>query len=89
MHPRVQNKLFDELQQVFQSKSEEVTEEKIESCVYLDLVVKEAMRVWPSIPFLVRTLNEEVDFGIYLIKSSCPLLFILQFEQEIALYPVV
>lgn len=65
MHPRVQEKLFDELQQVFQSKDEEVTEEKIESCVYLDLVVKESMRVWPSIPFLARTLNEEVDFGTY------------------------
>lgn len=63
MHPRVQDKVFEELQLLFDADDEEVSEDKLERLVYLEMVLKETMRLWPSIPFIARSLTEDVELG--------------------------
>lgn len=41
MHPTVQEKVYEELQTVFDSQNEEVTYEHIQRLTYLDRVIKE------------------------------------------------
>jgi cytochrome P450 len=62
-YPEVQDKIFDELQTVFSSEDEEVTEEHLKQLIYLDLVMKEVMRLWPSSPFMVRRLGKDMKLG--------------------------
>lgn len=43
-YPDVQEKLCKELQEVFATQDEEVTEEKLNQLPYMDMVIKEVMR---------------------------------------------
>lgn len=63
MHPLIQDKVFEELQLLFDADDEEVTDDKLERLVYLEMVLKEAMRLWPSIPFIARSLTEDIKLG--------------------------
>lgn len=69
MHPKIQEKLYDELQQLFKSRDEEVTDDHLEKLVYTEMVLKESMRIWPAIPFLARNLSQDLDLGK---KSTAP-----------------
>ena len=61
--PDIQEKLFEELQNVFGSQDQEVTEKEISELIYLDLVVKETLRFWTLVPFFGRKLSQNVDIG--------------------------
>jgi cytochrome P450 len=63
-YPEVQDKIFDELQTVFSSQDEEVTEEHLKQLIYLDLVIKEVMRLWPTVPFMARRLGKDMNLGM-------------------------
>ena len=43
-YPDIQEKLFEELQNVFVSQDQDVTEKEINNLFYLDLVIIEVMR---------------------------------------------
>lgn len=62
--PEVQRKLNEEIQQVIGEG--DVTFRKINELKYLDLVVKETMRLYPPVPIIARRLHEEVDFGDFI-----------------------
>jgi cytochrome P450 family 4 len=61
--PEVQDKIFEELQTVFSSEDEAVTEEHLKQLTYLDLVTKEVLRLWPSLPFIARDLSKDIMLG--------------------------
>lgn len=61
-YPEVQRKLNEEIQEVIGDG--EVTFQIINELKYLDLVVKESLRLCPPVPIIARRLYEEVDFGI-------------------------
>lgn len=69
-YPEVQDKIFEELQSVFASVDEEVTEEHLKELVYLEMVIKEVMRFWPTIPFIARYLTEDLDLGNCVIPGD-------------------
>lgn len=54
-------------------KTTDVTIEQIRAMKYLDCVIKETLRMWPSIPFVSRDLSEDTTIGKYLIPkgTSC------------------
>jgi cytochrome P450 len=62
-HPEVQDKIFEELQRVFCSVDEEVTDEHLKRLTYLDCVIKETMRFWPPVPHIARRLGEDTQLG--------------------------
>jgi cytochrome P450 len=62
-YPEVQDKIFEELQSVFCSVDEEVTDEHLKQLTYLDLVIKEVMRFWTPVPHIARSLNKDMELG--------------------------
>lgn len=44
-------------------KTTDVTNEQIREMKYLDRVIKETLRMWPSIPFVARQMTEDLLVG--------------------------
>lgn len=38
---------------------------------YLELVIKESLRLYPSVPFIARKITEEVTAGGYTLPKGC------------------
>jgi cytochrome P450 family 4 len=84
-HAEVQTKLFEEIQQVIGlDKDTPLTQRNLQDLKYLDLVLKESMRLYPPVPIIGRFLNEDVvlsdgkvlpaqsnfNLGIYFMNRS-------------------
>lgn len=66
--PEVQKKLNEEIQQLIGDT--DVTFKTINEFKYLDLVIKETMRLYPPVPIISRRLHEEVDFGDFIAPAN-------------------
>lgn len=66
--PEVQRRLNEEIQQVIGDG--DVTFNIINELKYLDLVIKETMRLYPPVPIIARRLHEEVDFGDFIAPAN-------------------
>lgn len=63
-HPHVQRKLVEEVNEVIgQDKSTPVTLLMLNDLQYLDLVLKESMRLFPPVPMVARTITEETTIS--------------------------
>lgn len=60
----VQQKLYDEICEVYSDESVEVDYDNIGSMKYLDMVVKESLRVFSPIPISIRETIDELDVGL-------------------------
>ncbi|KAG8014664.1 Cytochrome P450 4V2 [Nibea albiflora] len=58
-HPEAQSKVQQELQEVFGTSDRPVNTEDLKKLRYLDSVIKEALRLFPSVPFFARNLGED------------------------------
>ena len=63
MHPDVQEKISKELSNVFESKDEDVTTEKLGQLTYMEMVIKELLRFWPPIGFMIRKIQHDMNLG--------------------------
>lgn len=66
--PEVQRKLNEEIEQVIGNG--EVTFKVINELKYLDLVIKETMRLYPPVPIIARRLFEEVEFEDFVAPAN-------------------
>lgn len=57
-HPEVQMKIVDEISSCIDSKNP-MTLKELNDLSYLDLVIKETMRLFPSVPFIGRKVKED------------------------------
>ncbi|XP_053113906.1 cytochrome P450 4V2 isoform X2 [Hemicordylus capensis] len=58
-HPEIQRKVHSEVDEIFDNSDRPVTMDDLKQLRYLDCVIKEALRLFPSVPFFARTFNEE------------------------------
>uniref|UniRef100_A0A8C8SHW4 Cytochrome P450 4V2 n=1 Tax=Pelusios castaneus TaxID=367368 RepID=A0A8C8SHW4_9SAUR len=58
-HPEAQKKVHSELDEVFGNSERPVTMDDLKKLRYLECVVKEALRLFPSVPFFARTTSED------------------------------
>ncbi|KAL7981919.1 hypothetical protein Chor_000976 [Crotalus horridus] len=58
-HSEIQRKVHNELDEVFGDSDHHITMEDLKKLRYLECVIKEALRLFPSVPFFARILNEE------------------------------
>ncbi|XP_069363043.1 cytochrome P450 4V2-like [Maniola hyperantus] len=56
----VQQKIFEELHDVFGDEDREVTKQDLLRLVYLEAVLKESIRIYPIAPFIIRYLDQDV-----------------------------
>jgi cytochrome P450 family 4 len=62
-NPDKQNKLFDEVSSVLSSHEDEVTESMMNEMSYLDLVIKESLRLIPIGVLMGRAAADDVEFS--------------------------
>nr|XP_028600101.1 cytochrome P450 4V2-like [Podarcis muralis] len=58
-HPEAQRKVHHELDEIFGNSDRHVTMDDMKQLRYLDCVIKEALRLFPSVPLFARKLSEE------------------------------
>ncbi|XP_053315055.1 cytochrome P450 4V2 [Spea bombifrons] len=58
-HPEAQRKVHKELDDTFGKSDRPVTTDDLKKLRYLEAVIKEALRLYPSVPFFARTITED------------------------------
>ncbi|KAL0901439.1 hypothetical protein ABMA27_006696 [Loxostege sticticalis] len=69
-HIHIQNKIYEELQEVFGDSDRTATMEDLTKLRYLECCIKESLRLYPPVPFISRTLTEDVRLGEYTIPKG-------------------
>jgi cytochrome P450 family 4 len=67
-HPEVQEKLNKEIQEVLGDR--ELTFNILNEFKYLELVIKESLRLYPPVPMISRRFDEEIDFGNFIAPRN-------------------
>jgi cytochrome P450 len=63
LHPEIQDKVVRELKQVYGTADATINYNNLNSLTYLDMVVKETMRLFPVLPISARKVTDEFDIG--------------------------
>ncbi|XP_015605729.1 cytochrome P450 4C1, partial [Cephus cinctus] len=69
--PAVQENIDKELREVFGDSKEPVTQKDVAKLHYLERVIKETLRRYPTVPNVSRQLVEDIKIGNYLIPKGC------------------
>ncbi|XP_035315065.1 cytochrome P450 4V2 isoform X2, partial [Cricetulus griseus] len=69
-YPEVQRKVDKELDDVFGRSLRPVTLEDMKKLKYLDCVIKETLRIFPSVPLFARSLSEDCEVAGYKISKG-------------------
>jgi cytochrome P450 len=62
----LQDKVREELDSIFQGSDRPPTMGDLNEMKYLERVIKEALRLYPSVPFIARKFTEDTEIGTYL-----------------------
>ncbi|KAM7350273.1 uncharacterized protein ACRADG_008888 [Cochliomyia hominivorax] len=70
-HPKVQQNVFEEILQVIGSdKNKPVTMRELQDLKYLDLVIKESLRMYPPVPMIGRITEHDVEINGKFIPAN-------------------
>ncbi|XP_067002018.2 cytochrome P450 4C1 isoform X2 [Anabrus simplex] len=70
-HQDIQDKVFEELDGLFQDTQQAPTMHDLQNMKYLEMVIKESLRIFPSVPFIGRVAKEDIQLGQYIIPAGC------------------
>ncbi|XP_015918285.2 cytochrome P450 4C1-like [Parasteatoda tepidariorum] len=70
LHPWVQDKVHDELDSIFGESDREVDVDDIKNMKYLECVVKESMRLYPSVAVFGREIREDLQCREHVIPKG-------------------
>lgn len=69
-HPEYQDKVMEELDNIFQGSDRAPTVTDLNEMKYLERVIKEALRLYPSVPFIGRQLISDFEIGKHIIPAG-------------------
>ncbi|XP_034043668.1 cytochrome P450 4V2-like [Thalassophryne amazonica] len=69
-HPEVQRKVHQELQDVFGTSGRPVNTDDLKKLKYLECVIKESLRLFPSVPFFARRLSEDCNINGFKVPQG-------------------
>lgn len=69
-YPDVQEKVFEEMNMIFDGTDRAATLADLNEMKYLERVIKESMRIFPPVPILGRILSEDVQLDQYFIPKG-------------------
>ncbi|XP_023370667.1 cytochrome P450 4V2 isoform X2 [Otolemur garnettii] len=75
-NPEVQKKVDNELDEVFGKSDRPATSEDLKKLKYLECVIKETLRLFPSVPLFARTLNEDCTVAGYKVLKGTEVIII-------------
>jgi hypothetical protein len=58
-----QNKVCEELDEIFQGSDRPATIKDLNEMKYLERVIKESLRLYPSVPFIAREITEDIQIS--------------------------
>lgn len=75
-YPEAQEKLYQELNEIFEGTDRDVTKDDLPKMVYTDAVIKETLRLYPTGPVGLRYVDKDVQLKNYVMPagSQCALL---------------
>jgi cytochrome P450 len=59
----LQDKAYEELEQIFEGSDRSPTMKDLNEMKYLERVIKESLRLYPSVPQYSRLLKEDIELG--------------------------
>ncbi|XP_054711969.1 cytochrome P450 4V2-like [Uloborus diversus] len=89
LHPEVQEKIFQELESIFgDDRDRPISADDLKEMKYLECVLKESLRLYPSVAFIAREIKENLPVGNYTIPTgSLCLILILALHQDSEQFP--
>ncbi|KFM71387.1 Cytochrome P450 4c3, partial [Stegodyphus mimosarum] len=88
LHPWVQDKIHQELDSIFCESNRDVTMDDIKDMKYLECVVKETLRLYPSVPGMAREITEDVEFqGRIIPKGATCVVFTYCLHRDPEVFP--
>lgn len=63
MYPDLQERVYEECRSVSFADDEDITNESLAHLKYLDMFIKETLRMLPAVPFLTRATTSDVNVG--------------------------
>ncbi|XP_069711994.1 cytochrome P450 4V2 [Phaenicophaeus curvirostris] len=85
-NPEAQKKVHRELDEVFDNTERPITMDDLKKLRYLECVVKEALRLYPSVPMFARTLREDCSIRGYQVPKGTNVIvitYVLHRDPEI------
>lgn len=70
MHQDIQEKAFDEVQQVMRQSNGDITDCELHKMQYLEMVIKETMRLFPVLPIHARMATDDIKLENYTIPRG-------------------
>ncbi|XP_074607201.1 cytochrome P450 4V2-like isoform X1 [Acropora palmata] len=87
-HPDIQRRAHQEIEKFFSHRPDTLTVEDLKELRYLDCVIKEAQRLFPSVPVLGRTVSEDYNLNGYIApKGSTILTSIVALHRNPEVWP--
>lgn len=83
MHPRIQEKLYDELTRTIpESDPDAIAPNQINQLTYMDLCIREALRLFPTVPFIGRCPVEPIVLNGKTIPAGFPIFIAIRQIQR-------
>ncbi|XP_012137855.1 putative cytochrome P450 4aa1 isoform X2 [Megachile rotundata] len=70
-HPEWQEKCLEEVDNIFDGDSRPPTMKDLREMRCLEMCIKEALRLYPSVPIIARILGEDVKIGKHVVPAGC------------------
>ncbi|XP_047532280.1 cytochrome P450 4C1-like [Vanessa atalanta] len=87
-HPDVQESIFDECKAILGDSDRSPSASELNEMKYLDAVIKEILRLYPSVPFIGREIVEDFMLGdTKVAKGNEVIVHIFYMQQREDLYP--
>uniref|UniRef100_A0A671RA42 aromatase n=1 Tax=Sinocyclocheilus anshuiensis TaxID=1608454 RepID=A0A671RA42_9TELE len=86
-HPEVQKKAQQELFEVFSESERPINTEDLKKLRYLECVIKESLRLFPSVPFFARTICENTQINVYKVPKGANVIITYALHRDPRFFP--
>lgn len=73
MHEDCQQKVYEELLNIMPNSDVDITPSHINKMIYLDQCLREAQRLFPTVPLIGRSASETVNINGYDVPANVPI----------------